>query len=169
MRWCTRAIDASSGRDRCLALRAFFMTRHGLPPEGAALRVRGLRVRMRVASFFLFFLLGLLQGAQLPLFFYRSGDGRDKKSRFRKSVAQKTWGAVKGDRCWFDGGRDGNSRPFPVAQSPMTLVILNMCVTSEGSMSLSCWFRCRARAAREGFCFCFFFSVRSENVGRLFA
>ena len=29
-------------------------------------------------------------------------------------------------------------RPLPVAHKPMNLVILNMCVTSEASMSLSC-------------------------------
>ena len=36
-------------------------------------------------------------------------------------------------------------RPLPVAHKPMNLVILNMCVTSEASMSLSCGTRGRGR------------------------
>ena len=39
---------------------------------------------------------------------------------------------------WGGRGAGGHSRSLPVAHSPMVLVILNMCVMSEGSKSLSC-------------------------------
>ena len=51
---------------------------------------------------------------------------------------RKGKGARRMERAFVARRACGHSRSLPVAHRPMTLVILNMCVTSDGSTSLSC-------------------------------